>query len=553
VLLAGSCLFACAALEGLVVSIYKSFDREGKLVNGKHEGEWAFKYESGALQAKGNYVDDKQVGRWTYWFENGNVEWKGGFDDRVSGPTYFGYENGERRAIGTFEGGLEEDLWSFWNKSGKIDCEGDFVRGQPSLRWTYFHPDGTPRAEGFKLAGERVGPWQFYGEDGELSERRYPLPEGAEIVHELWDAAVPRREGLLVDEVQNGRWVTWHPSGRRRLTVDFVDGEPHGLILAWTDEGEPVSRGRMERGKAIGEWTIWRGGVEEVIPGEGLDLTLEERSAWSRQGNPGARSPERAVRLWLSEARSDPYELMNIEPDPNIPSPTAEAVAASDSVPTVPIRPQPWTVRETESLDFLIARYTDGAADVKAPRNSGYGRRRARAQAAKAGSGDPELSPKFIGTELPWTRFYRADGEVVDMDDYRGKKKIALVVLRGFAREVCVYCVTQTEALCDSSEEFQERDCEVFVVYPGEKNRLNVFMESFAKISKHLGTPPIGVLYDRNMQLVDRMGISSEFAIPSTFVIDEGGVIRYSYVGEEIDDRPAATDVLEAIDGMARP
>ncbi|MEM7518526.1 MAG: redoxin domain-containing protein, partial [Planctomycetota bacterium] len=266
-----------------------------------------------------------------------------------------------------------------------------------------------------------------------------------------------------------------------------------------------------------------------------------------------ARSPERALRLWLSEAAAKGYETMDIAPDPNIPSPSADAVAATDSVPSVPLRPQPWTVRETEALEFLIARYKDGATQVQAPRNSGYGRRRTRAQSVEEGSGDPVLSSKFMGTELPWTRFNTADGEVVDMDDYRGKKKVVLVVLRGFAREVCVYCVTQTEALCDSIAEFQERNCEVFVVYPGEKNRLDVFMESFEKISKHMGVPPVGVLYDRNMELVDRMGITSEFAIPSTFILDEGGVIRYSYVGEEIDDRPAATTILDAVDGMTQP
>ena len=547
------CQLAENLAGNLAERLFSNSERTGKLVDGKHEGEWTFKYESGAPKAKGRYEHDHQVGRWKYWYENGNVEWEGGFEDRVSGPTYFGYENGKRRAIGYFADGLEEGLWTFWSSEGPLSCEGDFVRGQPSLRWTYYHPSGTPRAEGYRLLGERVGPWQFYDAAGGLSERRFPMPEGTQIVHELWVDSIPRREGFLADGLQNGRWVTSHPNGRRRITADFVDGQLHGLLLAWTDVGEPVARGHMERGEAVGEWELWRNGVPEKVPGAGIDLSGATFETWSRQGNPGARSPERTVAMWLSEVMSTPFETIDFAPDPNIPSPSSDAVTATDSVPSIPLRPQPWTVREMDSLEFLVARYTDGATGMQAPRSSGYGRRGGRNLRTAEQGGDPVLSAKFLGTELPWTRFYEANGNVVDMDDYRSRSKVVLVVLRGFAREVCVYCVTQTEALCDSVEEFKKLNCEVFVVYPGERNRLEVFMESFKKVSKHMGEPPIGVLYDRNMELVSRMGIASEFAIPSTFVLDESGVIRYSYVGEDIDDRPAANDVLEAIKGMATP
>ncbi len=544
----GSCVLLEKVALDLGKHLFESDGRTGTLVDGKHEGLWNFRYEGGAPMAKGNYVNDKQVGRWIYWFENGNVEWQGGFAERLSGPTFFGYDNGNKRAIGSFEDGLEEDLWTFWDSSGDLRCEGDFMRGSPALRWTYFHSNGSPSAEGYRLHGERVGPWRFYDEAGELSERRFPMPEGLEIVQDLWGGAAPRREGFLVDGMQSGRWATMHPNGRRRLTVDFVDGEPHGLLLAWTDKGQPVARGRFERGVPTGDWEVWRGGATEQVAASGLNLDLEFSGTWSKQGNPGARTPERAVALWMAELRSEPITPLSAEPDPSIPSPPSELVAASESVPSVPLRPQPWTVSELGALEFLVARYTDEATAVR-PRGGVYSR--PSAQNRSGGGGDPTLSPQFIGTELPWTRFHSAEGEVVDMDDFRSRSKVVLVVLRGFSKDVCVYCVTQTTALCNSIEEFQKRGCEVFVVYPGEKNRLEAFMESFELFSGIQGKPPIGVLYDRNMELVERMGITSEFAIPSTFVLDESGVIRYSYVGENIEDRPPTKKVLEAISGMS--
>jgi len=549
-----ACVTACATVGELVSSIFRTPEKTGRIVDGKQEGPWVFRYlPSGATKAEGSYQNDKQIGPWVYLYENGNVEWQGEFDEqRIDGPALFGYENGKRRAVGLFVRGLEEDLWTFWGSDGGIDQEGDFVLGQPTLRWTYYHHDGSLMAEGYRLDGQRVGPWQFYTPEGDLSERRFPLPDGVEIVHETWDGVVPRREGFLKDGVMSGRWVTAHANGRRRLTCDFEDGRPQGLWVAWSDQGELVARGTMEAGRPVGTWLLWRDGVREKVPGSSLALTATFPGSWSTEGSPPAGSPERALEVWLAEATSPPTEILNLQPDPNTPSPPAEYVARSETTPEPPIRPQPWTVREEGALDYLVARYSDGRGDARVARSSGYGRRTQRGSGPEKG-GDPKLSPKFIGTELPWTRFFRGEGEVVDMDDFRGKKNVVLVVLRGLSREVCVYCVTQTEALCKYDPEFEQEDCEVFVVYPGARNRLDAFMESFRTFSQRLGDPPIGVLYDRNMELVNRMGIGSEFAIPSTFVIDRQGKIRYSYVGIDVEDRPETEDVLAAVRALSNP
>src|SRR5262245_47660724 len=102
-----STLAGCQLAENLVEDMVRSPERSGRLVNGKHEGEWTFRYPEGANKAKGNYKDDKQIGHWTYWYDNGNVEWEGEFDEeRLCGPSRFGYENGKRQAVGMFVAGL---------------------------------------------------------------------------------------------------------------------------------------------------------------------------------------------------------------------------------------------------------------------------------------------------------------------------------------------------------------------------------------------------------------------------------------------------------------
>ncbi len=535
----------CQVVENLALDLFKHPSKTGLKRNGLQEGKWTYYYvPSGEKKAEGHYEADKQVGPWTYWYENGNVEWEGEFDaQRFDGPSYFGHENGNRHAVGMFDGGLEEDLWTFWSSVGTVDQEGDFSQGEPVLRWRYFHPDGAPMAEGYRWQGERVGPWQFYTPTGELSERRFPLPDGVEIAFETWDGSIPRREGFVVDGLAEGRWVTNHPNGRRRLTVDFSGGVLQGRLTAWAANGALLARGLMQGDHPVGEWHVWRDGVREAVSATSLSTSGAFSGQWSKNA---AGAPEALLESWVAEVRSPVEEKLNLAPDPNVPAPSSELVAQTEDVLEAPVRPQPWTLREEKSLDYLVARYSDGARSMRAPAGSGYGRRSVT-RASDGGGGDPRLSPKFLGTELPWTRFFRAQGEVVDVDDFRGKKKVAVVVLRGMSRDVCVYCVTQTEAICDYAEEFAKEDCEVFVVYPGGRYRLDAFMDSFKKFTKRDGEPPIGVLYDRNMELVERMGITSEFAIPSTFVLDRNGRIRYSYVGTDVEDRPPVETVLEAV------
>jgi antitoxin component YwqK of YwqJK toxin-antitoxin module/peroxiredoxin len=545
--LAALCASACQIAE----TIFRAPERSGPMVSGEQWGRWVYRYPGGAKKAEGEYKRDKQVGNWTYWFENGSVEWQGTFDDqRLSGPSSFGHENGQRKAVGLFVEGFEEDLWTFWNAQGVLDQEGDYARGRAVLRWSYFHPDGSLAAQGFRLDGERVGLWQFYSEQDELSERNFPLPDGIAVVHETWDDGTPRREGFLSGGRAEGRWVTWHPNGRRRLTGDFAQGKPHGLWLAWNENGERVAAGHAENGQLSGQWTLWRNKVLERVAATKIPPSGDAQ-AWSRRGSPAAGEIELALAGWLAEAAAAPGAPVDQAPDPDTPAPPEDALARTATTPSIPLRPQPWTVAESENLEFLVQRYTDGAKSVRRPPRKYGPRERGDAQAAN--EPDPALSSRFLGTKLPWTRFRRADGGIVDLDQFQGKSKVVLVVLRGFAREVCVYCVTQTEALCESVDAFRAEKAEVFVVYPGERNRLEAFLESYRTVSKRMGEPPIGVLYDPDMQLVERMDLASELAIPSTFVVDEQGAIRYAYVGRDIEDRPPAEAVLEVLRGLSSP
>jgi len=63
------------------------------------------------------------------------------------------------------------------------------------------------------------------------------------------------------------------------------------------------------------------------------------------------------------------------------------------------------------------------------------------------------------------------------------------------------------------------------------------------------------LLHDENAELAAAFGVrmvGESMAIPSVFVVTQGGAIVWRHVGENVPDRPAPDAVLAAIDGARR-
>jgi hypothetical protein len=53
-----------------------------------------------------------------------------------------------------------------------------------------------------------------------------------------WEA-VPKAEGLFLEDERNGPWSEWHNNGKKAATGTFLDGEKHGEWTEWWYSGEP--------------------------------------------------------------------------------------------------------------------------------------------------------------------------------------------------------------------------------------------------------------------------------------------------------------------------
>ena len=92
--------------------------------------------------------------------------------------------------------------------------------------------------------------------------------------------------------------------------------------------------------------------------------------------------------------------------------------------------------------------------------------------------------------------FTDINGEQYSLKDFRDKKHIVLVITRGYAGSVCLYCSTQTARMLTSYKKFQERNAEVVVVFPVQSTDDSQRHRDFAVAVKNkLDTPPEKIGY----------------------------------------------------------
>jgi peroxiredoxin len=119
--------------------------------------------------------------------------------------------------------------------------------------------------------------------------------------------------------------------------------------------------------------------------------------------------------------------------------------------------------------------------------------------------------------------------------------------MRGFAGAVCLHCSTQMLALVKNLGEFERRKTRVFVVYPGEAATVPVFMESVRALDPNF-CPPFRILLDVDLAAVRAFLIEGSLAKPTTLIVDESGIVRWAYVGQQPSDRPSMDLVLRQLD-----
>lgn len=153
--------------------------------------------------------------------------------------------------------------------------------------------------------------------------------------------------------------------------------------------------------------------------------------------------------------------------------------------------------------------------------------------------------------------FVDAAGKGVTLKDLTGKKNLVLAVMRGqnYSGAACPFCSTQSARLIANYKDFQDRDSEVVILFPVEKQGdLTVLKRYQAEVAKQLNqgswSTPFPLLLDVELKATNSLGIRGELAKPSTYIFDKKGQVRFAYVGRTSADRPSIKAMLKELDGI---
>jgi peroxiredoxin len=163
-------------------------------------------------------------------------------------------------------------------------------------------------------------------------------------------------------------------------------------------------------------------------------------------------------------------------------------------------------------------------------------------------------SADLVDKPLERTRFLAYSGRTVDVSDYKDKKNVVIVILRGFDPEagVCIACSGQTLALSQNLDEFDKRDAEVFIVYPGKAENAGKFVDAVADLQGTTTPLPLEILLDVDLAVVKEWRIEGRLAKPTTVIVDKKGVVRFAHVGRNKTDRPTVPQLLAVLDKIGK-
>ncbi len=554
-LLAGACKSLVRALVNYSEAWSSGLPKSrGSLAGGLQSGDWVFYYESGKPRAKGQYANDRQIGLWTYYYENQVVERSGAFDEtgKRTGEWTLQYQDQTPQARGSYVGDFEDGPWQFFAQNGSLERQGQYDAGQLSGPWSYAYAGGKPRADGMYCRGQRIGAWRVFDESGKERTQDFGSKAGVQIVREMWPNGTLRRAGVLQNGAPVGRWTSWHENGQMRFCCTLNGTVASGVFEARDAAGNVLAQGLLASNAfGAGCVAVTNGATRPIAPGP---LPAAAAGvAWSNQEALAALTPEAAVGLFVAEACSgvEPAALVAKTAEtttPTAPAPEAAAIVQQiDQEPTraaAPMQPD-LSVKQREEMVNYVAEYAEGTKPATG--GSLLDKYRPNPTAPRT-SGTGELT-EWYGKPMPFQIMKGVDGKDLDLTQYHGKKKVMIVVLRGFLGEVCCYCVAQTKALAQSRERLEQLGVEVLVIYPGAKENEQSFEQAY-KMTFNEGGPPYRVFYDPDLALVTQLGIDGDLASPSTLILDIDGKITFFYKGEHRADRPAANKLLKIIEGM---
>jgi len=150
----------------------------------------------------------------------------------------------------------------------------------------------------------------------------------------------------------------------------------------------------------------------------------------------------------------------------------------------------------------------------------------------------PELSHNLGKIKTPYVapafELQNMDEEKVHLSDYKGK-----VVLINFWATWCPPCVREMPSMERLYRKFKDRPFTVLAL-----NQMEDEDQVFAFTGQLEIDPSFTLLFDRDSRVANQYGIRG---LPTTYLIDKKGMVRYRAIGGRLLDHPQVIKVIQQL------
>lgn len=163
-------------------------------------------------------------------------------------------------------------------------------------------------------------------------------------------------------------------------------------------------------------------------------------------------------------------------------------------------------------------------------------------------------APPAVGESAPGFTLPLAQGGDVELAQVLAKQPVVLVVLRGYPGYQCPLCHKQVQDLLRNARMFADAGVQLILVYPGEKDGLVDHAREF--VADQIFPPNFHLALDPGYEFTNRYDLRwnkpGETAYPSTFLINQRGVITFAKISHSHGDRTTAAGILSELKKAAQ-
>jgi peroxiredoxin len=156
-----------------------------------------------------------------------------------------------------------------------------------------------------------------------------------------------------------------------------------------------------------------------------------------------------------------------------------------------------------------------------------------------------------LGQKAPEFTLSTPEGHPLSLSEFTPKGTVVLVVLRGFPGYQCPYCQRQVHDFLMSADKFAALGAEVLLVYPGPPAELDQRAREF--LAKQNPLPAnLHLVIDPDYKFTNQYGLRwdapQETAYPSTFLVNQSGMVFFRKISHSHGDRTTASDILTELE-----